>query len=74
MSAILNKIEKLTNKQHSLSKNAIDAMTGRNTRNFTQNNNVREEAYSNRNTYSNNNFAESYGPKNNLEDVNVNNY
>ena len=60
--------------QHSLSKNALNAMTGRNTRNFTQNNNVREEAYSNRNTYTNNNFAESYGPKNNLEDVNTNNY
>ena len=61
--------------QHGLSKNALDAMsgTGRNKVIFsqTQNNDMREQSYSNRNTYSN--FAESYGPKNNNEEIN-NNY
>ena len=62
--------------QHSLSRNALEVMSGteRNTNNFsqTQNNYMKEQAFSNRNTY-NNNFAESYGPKNNFEDRN-NNY
>ena len=58
--------------QHGLSRNALDIMSGRNTKNFTQNINIQEGNYSNRNTF-NNNFAESYGPRNNIEEAN-NNY
>ena len=62
--------------QHALSRNALDTFTGRNTRNLPQYNNIGEEPNSNRNIYSNtfnNNFAESSGPKNNVEEAN-NNY
>ena len=62
--------------QHGLSRNALESMSGRNTRNIPQvNNNPQEEAYSNRNTYAynnNNNFAESYGPRINNEGTNTN--
>jgi len=59
--------------QHGLSRNALESMTGRNTRNIPQVNNPQEEVYSNRNTYAyNTNFAESYGPRNDNEGTNTN--
>ena len=81
MSSLINDIGSLSPElsnlcdqiQHGLSRNALDTMSGRKNRTFSENNVVKEENYSNRNTY-NNNFAESYGPKNNFEQQNNNNF
>ena len=59
--------------QRALSRNTLDNMSGRNTRNIPQNNNFQENAdnnFPNRNTY--NNFDESFGTKNNFEEINKN--
>ena len=58
--------------QYNLSRNTLDAISAKNNRNFSQTANLQGEAYSNRNTYTNN-FAESYGPKNNIEEFNSRN-
>ena len=73
--ALNPELSKLCEKiQYNLSKNALDTMSARNTRNFSQTTNLQEEVYSNRNTYNyTNNFAESYGPRNNMEDFNSKN-
>ena len=51
--------------QHSLSRNAIEMISGKTTRNFIPNN-TEKDFYSYGNTY-NNNFYESYNPENNIE-------
>ena len=75
LGALSPELSKLCEKiQYNLSKNALDTMSARNTRNFSQTANLQEEVYSNRNTYNyTSNFAESYGPRNNIEDFNSKN-